>query len=100
MRDASCLLLEGSNSTEWAVEVPCWYETSPVQYTELHVPPQIKFDFSLDEAAWNQRLEELRLFTKDHGGVAHVSMGDSERPELGTWCNNQARCPSPRTAVD
>ena len=103
MRDASCLLLKGPYSTEWAVEVRCWYETSPYQYTQLHVPPQIKFDFSFDEAreaAWNQRLEELRLFAKDHGGVAHVLGGDPERPELGTWCHNQARCPSPRTAVD
>ena len=76
--------------------MPCWYKSSPVQYTELHVPPQIKFDFSFDEAreaAWDQKLEELRLFAEANGGVAHVSKGDPERPELGTWCDNQARSP-------
>ena len=96
MRDASWVVLQ------CAVKVPCWYETSPVQYTELHAPPQINFYFSFDEAreaAWDQRLEELRLFAEGNEGVAHVSDGDPERPELGTWCRNQVRCPCPRMAV-
>ena len=62
------------------------------------MPLQIKFDFSFDEAreaAWNQRLEELRLFAEGNGGVAHVSTTDPEQPELGSWCHKQARRPSP-----
>ena len=57
-------------------------------------PPQIEFDFELSEALWKKSFEELRLFAKANGGVAHVSQTHPARSELGRWCATQARRPS------
>ena len=54
-------------------------------------PPQIGFDFDFLEAQWKESFEELRLFVKANGGVAHVSTYDPERAKLGEWCDRQAR---------
>ena len=59
------------------------------------VPPQIGFVFDFLEAAWDQRLEELRLVAEGNGGVANVLETDPDRSELGVWCSNQARRLSP-----
>ena len=58
-------------------------------------PPQIGFDFDFLDAAWDKSFEELRLFAKANGGVAHVSKTHPERAKLGIWCNNQVRRSSP-----
>ncbi|KAJ1472545.1 hypothetical protein T484DRAFT_1839932 [Baffinella frigidus] len=50
---------------------------------------EIGFVFDLQEVAWQQSFEELRLFAKANEGVSHVSHSDPERPELGTWCRKQ-----------
>ncbi|KAJ1484817.1 hypothetical protein T484DRAFT_1795854 [Baffinella frigidus] len=42
-----------------------------------------------NNAAWDQRLEELRLFKEIHGGDAEVSRKNLEWPGLGVWCNRQ-----------
>ena len=58
-------------------------------------PPQIGFDFDFYEAAWKKSFEELRLFAKANGGVAHVPKRDPERPMLGRWCGTQVLRSSP-----
>ncbi|KAJ1486431.1 hypothetical protein T484DRAFT_1789583 [Baffinella frigidus] len=40
---------------------------------------------SRNDAAWDERLEELRLFAQGNGGLANVSQRDPERPGLGRW---------------
>ncbi|KAJ1472546.1 hypothetical protein T484DRAFT_1975134 [Baffinella frigidus] len=50
---------------------------------------EIGFVFDPFETAWGQSLEELRLFAKANGGVAHASRSDPERAELGHWCTYQ-----------
>ena len=50
---------------------------------------------STKDAAWDQRLEELRQVAVANGGVAHVSTLDPERSALGVWCMNQARAHPP-----
>ena len=63
-------------------------------------PQQIGFDFRPHEAAWDKSFEELRLVAVANEGVAHVPRGDPERPELGKWCDNQARAdPSPHDSL-
>ena len=52
-------------------------------------------NFDRFEAAWDQRLEELRLVAKANGGVAHVPRSDPEWQALGAWCHMQARDDSP-----
>ena len=58
-------------------------------------PPQIGFNFDLQEATWDQSFKKLRLFAEANGGVAHVPTNDPERPELGDWCRTQARADAP-----
>jgi len=58
-------------------------------------PPQIGFVFNLHDAKWDQSLEELRLVAAGNGGLANVSKKDPQRPELGKWCERQARRSSP-----
>ena len=58
-------------------------------------PPQIRFDFDLFEAAWDQSFEKLRQFTEGNGGVAHVLRDDPAHPGLGSWCDKQVRRPTP-----
>ena len=63
-------------------------------------PPQIGFVFDLFEAAWDQRLKELRQVAEANGGVAHVSRLDPDRPALGVWCMTQARAhPAPHDSL-
>ena len=47
------------------------------------------------DAAWDKSFEELRLFAKANGGVAHVSQTHPARAKLGRWCDNQVRRSSP-----
>ena len=53
-------------------------------------PAQVQRD-----AAWDQRLEELRLFAEANRGVANVPRDDPEHPALGDWCHSQVRRPPP-----
>ena len=43
------------------------------------------------DAKWNKRLEELRLFKEVHGREVEVAQRDTKWPGLGGWCNKQAR---------
>ena len=57
-------------------------------------PPQVGFVFDPYEAAWDQSFEELCLYAKANGGVAHVPRRDQETWALSSWCKEQARPPS------
>jgi hypothetical protein len=54
-------------------------------------PPQVGFVFDPIEAAWNQRLAELRLFKEANGGTLDVPWKDEEWPGLAAWCTKQVR---------
>ena len=74
-----------------------WFWRSPrVSNAAVHFPIKaLMAKMSTNDARWNKRLDELRLFAKNNGGKAHVPQRDPERRELGNWCMTQARRSSP-----
>lgn len=62
--------------------------TSPLTRYRIHKLQQIGFVWDTQALAWDERLEELRIFSKHHG---HCNVLHSENPRLATWIKSQRR---------